>query len=759
MATFSLFTDFTTPSRKVNIIEFGKHIKEGKYEQVVNEYRAELIFGDIQKADELKKKLPAISTSGIFCKSRKAENLESYSFFLCLDYDKIDSKELLLQVKAILAANEYVSLAFISPSGNGLKVFVEVTTEPEHHDIAYQQVKEYFDNLSGLVSDEKCKDIPRLCFVSYDPDAHRNLSAKKFKIILPNEDQPIISTAPKPVTPVAASTNTPSIDLSLDFRFNQLVEFTDKKIIYTEGNRNNYIYALASNCNRVGITQLDCEQMCKDRFDLPKRELSQSINSAYKNHSAEHGKFENFGKSVHKTNPASIGIYDESDEDYLKLTPTIPNDVFTHLPDILRAGCDAFDDVRQRDVFFITALSVISGCLPGISGIYGGERIYPHLFVFIIAPAASGKGVAKNAKRLADKLHDRKLSASRQAQSLYDEEIENYKNTCRNLKKTDERPRQPEKPTFKTLFIPADSSSSRMIEHLENNSGEGIICETEADTMSGAKKQDWGDYSPILRASFHHEKVTYSRKTDNQYIEIKEPKLAVCLTGTPSQAPRLISSSEDGLFSRFLFYAFKNDLIWLNPAPSNAKVVYNDHFDNLSDLLLQASDFLASDPSEFTLSHQHWNTLNESFSSILQNTATLNGDDSAAVVYRLGLITFRICMIFTALRKAENAELKSSITCHDHDFHTALIISMTLLNHSILMFNNLPNNSTQEPFKDFSKAKKTFIEALPASFQRTQAVELGKSFNLSTRTIDGILRNGIGIYFQKPKPGQYIKIL
>ncbi|MBK8636709.1 MAG: hypothetical protein IPN72_25515 [Saprospiraceae bacterium] len=39
--------------------------------------------------------------------------------------------------------------------------------------------------------------------------------------------------------------------------------------------------------------------------------------------------------------------------------------------------------------------------------------------------------------------------------------------------------------------------------------------------MSGAKKQDWGDYSPVLRAAFHHEKVTFSRKTNNEYIEIR----------------------------------------------------------------------------------------------------------------------------------------------------------------------------------------------------------------------------------------------
>ena len=71
-----------------------------------------------------------------------------------------------------------------------------------------------------------------------------------------------------------------------------------------------------------------------------------------------------------------------------------------------------------------------------------------------------------------------------------------------------------------------------MIEHFKANDGKGIICETEADTMSGAKNRIRGDYLTILRAAFHHETVSSTRKTDNQYDEINDPCLAVALTGT-----------------------------------------------------------------------------------------------------------------------------------------------------------------------------------------------------------------------------------
>ena len=46
---------------------------------------------------------------------------------------------------------------------------------------------------------------------------------------------------------------------------------------------------------------------------------------------------------------------------------------------------------------------------------------------------------------------------------------------------------------------------------------------TEADAMSGANKQDWGNYSHIMRAAFHHEKISAARKTNRELLEIKHP--------------------------------------------------------------------------------------------------------------------------------------------------------------------------------------------------------------------------------------------
>jgi len=206
----------------------------------------------------------------------------------------------------------------------------------------------------------------------------------------------------------------------------------------------------------------------------------------------------------------------------------------------------------------------------------------------------------------------------------------------KQTKKDDPIPEKPQEPAFKLLFIPADCSQAMMMQILQDNDGSGIICETEADAMSGANKQDWGNYSHIMRAAFHHEKISAARKTNRELLEIKHPQLAVALSGTPAQVPKLIASAEDGLFSRFLFYAFKNEIIWQDPSPRPSGIVYNDHFEALSNEVLKIVDFLNQYPTEVFLTKNQWAKLNKVFLDKLKNVVIFTGEDAASVVFRLG---------------------------------------------------------------------------------------------------------------------------
>ena len=736
---------------KKSLLLIGNDIASGKYKAEVEEIRTLLEQGKTEEAANKKKQLLAFTPSAVFTEKRQMPFLEMYSGFVHLDFDKLTPEQLSTAFK-VISEIPYTFLCFISPSGNGLKVFIEVNTCLEHHDTAYLQVQKHYEDATELKADPSCKDVTRLCFMSYHPEAYRTIQNEKFIVTLPQiiqEQQTLAMPALKQVEQAEPE------NLDVTFLFNQQIQFTNQKASYTDGNRNNYIYLLASNCNRVGISQPDTELLCTQHFDLPEREILEAVKSAYTHHA---GEFAKFAKSA-KLQPAKPNTQPEDEdplEDFLKTTPTIPDEVYEALPHILKEGSIAFSDKRKRDVFFTGAIAIISGCLPKVTGIYFQERVHPHLYTFIIAPAASGKGVLKNAKRLADKYHQQVLGASREAQKRHDAEMVDYKELQRNRKKGEPAPEKPNEPPFKIVFIPADSSHSRMIEHLQNNDGQGIICETEADTMSGAKKQDWGDYSPALRAAFHHEKITLTRKTNNEYIEINEPRLAVALSGTPAQAPKLIASAEDGLFSRFLFYAFKNEIVWQDPSPQSHTIVYNDHFDALSQSVLDMIGFLEHSPTEVQLQPEQWQVLNTTFAGILSEVTIFTSEEASGIVYRLGLIMFRLCMIFSALRKFENGEVTDTVFCTDEDFNTALAIAQTYLQHSLLMFNNLPKQNEVMSFQS-GDSKRKFFDTLPEEFTRKQATELGSQFKLSARSVDEILKTATGVSLTKLKAGLYRK--
>jgi len=737
MGKITTYKNFNIPIEDKPLITILEDIKAGTYKTQISDIRTNKANGNTSKYDQLKKELLAFTPSATFNGGRKKDLLTAYSGFVHLDFDKLETDKLSRLIELIQTI-PFTYACFTSPSGDGLKVFVRVDTNHEQHDIAYKQVQAFYEKQLSTIADPKCKDITRLCFVSSDTDTFINEDAQVFAITLQNE-------------PLFAQ----SVEIPIDYAqlLNNAVAFTNKKETYINGNRNNYIYLFASNCNRKGIPQAETESYVLSNFQHENQsELLKSVDSGYKNHIADFAKFAN-SADLQSDTETDIPI-----EDYLKNTPLIPDEVYRALPFLLQEGARAFpDDKRKRDVFFTGAISILSGCLPKVQGVYGNERVYPHLFSFIIAPAASGKGVMKNAKRLADKLHERLVAESKTSKEKYEQEMVEFKTNLSKRKKDDPIPEKPLEPKFRLLYIPADCSQAMLMQILQDNDGKGIICETEADSMSGANKQDWGNYSHILRGAFHHEKISAARKTNRELIEVNEPQLAVCLSGTPAQVPKLIGSSEDGLFSRFLFYAFRNDIIWQDPSPKPNGIVYNDHFEALSNEVLNIIEFLNLNPTEVYLTQDQWDMLNSTFTERLRNATLYNCNDVASVVFRLGLILFRFCMIFSALRKYETSEFIKDVFCSDDDFLSALAISEVYLEHSLLMFNNLSN---QEERKEFTMPnnKKQFLKALPHEFKRKVAIEIGKKFSLSERAIDEFLNNSLSTLLVKVKTGLYRKL-
>jgi hypothetical protein len=752
MAASTIFKNFATPVENVSLIILSNWMASGKFKANVIEIRDLIAQGKIEEAQKRKQQLPAFTPSATFIEKRLLPNMEQYSGFVHLDFDKLTPEQLEAAFQ-IIAAIPYTFLCFISPSGNGLKVFIEVNTGAEHHDVAYLQVMQYYENATGLKADEKCKDITRLCFVSHDPQLYKNIYNEKFIV----KDIPV-QAKQTPVIQVKEQEEESTTSDEWLLIFLQQVLFTNQKSEYTNGNRNNYMYLLASNCNRAGIPEQNTLELCSQHYDLSEKEIKASIRRAFTHHKPEFAKFANTanlpaGIAGQQTNELQLPT-----EDYLKNTPSIPEALYLRMPEILQIGAMAFTDERERDVFLTGAFAILSGCLPGVKGVYAGNEVFPNLFSFAIAPAASGKGALKFAKMLADDYHHFVLSASREAELQYNNDAASHKQKMMVSKKgeiiTEEAP---SKPSFKVVYIPANTSYAKILWHLEQNEGTGIICETEADTLGNVFKQEWGSYSDMLRKSFHHERLSSSRKGNNEFTEVNAPSLSIALSGTPNQVTGLIASSEDGLFSRFMFYAFKVEQKWKDVSPTANNVNLTELFKILSHKTFSMVQFLQREETIVELSKPQWQQLNKSCEAWLNEVTMFTAEEAASIVKRLGLILYRMAMLFTALRKFENGESATTLFCTDEDFNTVLQLVQIYLQHSLLMFNNLPKQGETTQFKT-GNGKRKFFESLPQEFTRQQAVEAGKLFTLSARTVDEMLHNATGRVLEKLKAGHYCKI-
>jgi hypothetical protein len=167
--------------------------------------------------------------------------------------------------------------------------------------------------------------------------------------------------------------------------------------------------------------------------------------------------------------------------------------------------------------------------------------------------------------------------------------------------------------------------------------------------------------------------------------------------------------------------------------------------------------FFERDEMIFLLAEEQLDKFNPIFSDYLVQISTFVSDDAQSVVKRLGIILFRLCMIFTAIRKFDKKDHQQEVYCSDIDFETALTLIKTYLQHSIIMFENLPKHEEGGVFKS-GQNKKLFFDALPKRFTRGQAIELAKNFNIAERTVGTFLKSCLEKYLQQPEYGVYAKI-
>lgn len=383
-------------------------------------------------------------------------------------------------------------------------------------------------------------------------------------------------------------------------------------------------------------------------------------------------------------------------------TPCIPESVYTALPLLLQQAVAPFTEKRERDVMLTGTLAVLSGCFPALCGTYDGTRYGANIFAFIVAPPASGKSALRWARSLAAPAHAERVAKSKRARDEYDVALADYATDKRIAAKDAQIAPVPVEPAFRLLFIPGNNSAANILKMLHENQGQAIICETEADTLSASLRQDWGNFSDLLRKAFHHEPASSSRKTNREYLEVERPCLSIALSGTAGQVVGLIPDGENGLFSRILFYCYDTPTHWRDVGPEGGRGQLDDYFTNLG---RQVHDLMSHLPSpspeddstlRIDLTASQWNSLNATGRRWLtEEKALAESNGAAGVVFRLGLSMFRVTMLLTLLRAVERGKVPvGRLLATDDDLNTALALGDVYLAHSLALLARMPRPIT-----------------------------------------------------------------
>lgn len=405
--------------------------------------------------------------------------------------------------------------------------------------------------------------------------------------------------------------------------------------------------------------------------------------------------------------PTTAGLLAHADEllsqpapaDATAYPPTFPATLYEALPDYLRRCCEHFTG-HERAVMLLGTLAVLSGCFPAVGGTYGRRRAGLNLFAFIIAPAASGKGALAFARRLAWPWHSRLVEESRARRAEYELELAAQRSAGKGKAPTAELSAPPRK----LLYMPANTTAAALFTALAENNGRGIICETEADTLSGALGSDFGSFGDVLRKAFHHEPVALLRKTDRQYLDLAHPAISIALTGTPGQLPRLMPTAEDGLVSRFLFYRFEQSPVWHDVSPDagpDLTLAIDSLASELSEMIAAAPE-ASPEPGRYpvllTLSAADWQRLNNAGAAGLVDATEAAGGQGASTAFRLGLIAWRIVGLLTVLRCYEDKQAPyGELLATPTDVSTALAIMDTVRAHALAVLAVLPTPAAGRP--------------------------------------------------------------
>lgn len=365
------------------------------------------------------------------------------------------------------------------------------------------------------------------------------------------------------------------------------------------------------------------------------------------------------------------------------------------LPESVQQMISLASTPEEQDIILMATLAAASACVPNLYFTYGptGKKYYANLQCFILAAAASGKGIANQALEMV---------------RVLDEQY--------------------------PMLIAGDSTLAAWYKALEEQGGVGYMHESEGSVITDIWKSGAANYNTALRKAAEHEPI--SRNRVKGASEIKNPRLSMLLTGTFGQYKALVPSVENGYFSRLLTVVIRGtngfDKRYVSSKGGQSavpKIVGNR-------LLHTYEQLMNAGEQEWSLTESQKERLGEHLETEYGTLIGLLGDNFHSAVIRMAVQIERMAMVLTALRLSPITDNLSPLQCSDDDYTTAEIIGNRLLLHMAAAY-RLIDGDAQDVVPDIKPLdqRRILFDQLKMEYSNRELISEAQSQGVSRATI------------------------
>lgn len=615
-----------------------------------------------EKGDEKAKSgLPGVMWQAHYSDGKRTNKSAVFSGLYMLDVDHVaDPREL---YDSWVLTKDYtdlgIMLAFVTPSGKGLKVVAQMRPRAGVPNTISAHQKWLSEQLGLKEYDEKTADLARMAFVPLESDIlYENPDLWGCEKIVEelDEDTPLspAGSPPKLGGQTPASKEISDYNTNTNVKGNFVINgrrmvdyvlgwFSANGGYPQQGQRNNTIYrcalyfrnftdyspkVLAENIPSFGLSEAEMLQVCTSACNAQRakywpRNIAELLDTEEEE--------EQEGEEVQ-----------EIDVQTLDTPPTMPNviDFFIER-----------SDPRFKAASVLAMLPILGGLATDVRATFpDGEEHSLSFMSVIIAPQASGKSYARRIWRhLTQRLHEEDAVAWEQ-ERLWRETL---RDNARDFKKVEGASKDPE---VVIRLVPSKITEPQFFKRLHYSKGKHLIgFYEEIDSLTKeAKGGNYDDKRDLFREAFDNAEHGRDVANVESFSGMEKIYYNFVALGTPNSVMKFYANAEDGLVSRTIFYQLPvgvfDSLPCHKPISESESAVVRQYADYLIDIKQRQSMLVEADGKVHIDTIDYIDPIWREWRQMAELRAVKNGSEAEGILLkRASVIAWRATVLYWLL--------------------------------------------------------------------------------------------------------------